>query len=396
MVELTSLLELTREEKLEVGSRELLSMPCARPLRLSFRSGLNQTTGEVGRGVGEVESIEVRCRSNFHERCAPCAARSARDAWMIGAAGISGLDTLSIPEPSAGERFYFLTLTAPSFGPVHSKGRCRCGQIHSADDDLLHLPVGPEKYDYHGAAVFNLLAGRLWNRTITRLKRVLGSEIQYLLASEPQKRGSVHYHVIIRSPLILDPGKVLEEVSEAVVYTGRRRSGKEVRWGPQTDFQSINPGGESGRRTVNYIFKAMAYTRKSATDLHATVDASAVAQSHWDRLETQANSLRISGEIAGVKPLRTRRYGAFGGFTGHRLGRSRGWALLQSGLSLSLARLRALRAAWTRRGGEGESDPFGETVWLDAEPQHDPKVQEDALLLRARVRLLGSSDICRA
>lgn len=389
MSELLSLLELTREEKLDAGSSDLLSMPCARPIRLTFRSGLNHATGEIGRGVGDVEHIEVRCRTTFHERCAPCVARSARDAWMIGAAGISGLKSLDIPAP-AEEHFYFLTLTAPSFGPVHREGRCRCGVAHSAGDDLLHLPVSAESYDYRGAAVFNLLAGRLWNRTITRLKRVFGSEIQYLLASEPQQRGSVHYHVIIRAPFILDPVQVLGEVSEAVVHTGRWRLGEEVRWGPQSDFQPINPGGDSGRRTVNYLFKAMSYTRKSATDLHSTAEASAAAQTHWDRLETEANSLRVSGEIAGVNPLKTRRYGAFGGFTGHRLGRSRGWALLQSGLSLSLARLRALRTAWAR-GGEGEDDPLGESVWVAVEPQHDPEVQEKALGLRDRLRTLGSS-----
>lgn len=364
-------------------------MPCARPIRLTFRSGLNHNTGEIGRGVGDVEHIEVRCRTTFHERCAPCAARSARDAWMIGAAGISGLDRLSIPEPS-GEHFYFLTLTAPSFGPVHREGRCRCGQSHSADDDLLHLPVDSDSYDFRGAAIFNLLAGRLWNRTITRLKREFGADIQYLLASEPQQRGLVHYHVIIRSPRPLSPLQVLGEVAQVAVYTGRQRSGDEVRWGTQIDFQGINPGGESGKRTVNYIFKSMSYTRKSATDLHSTTEGSAAARSLWDRLETEANSLRSSGDIAGVKPLKTRRYGSFGGFTGHRLGRSRGWALLQSGLSLSLARLRALRTAWAR-GGEGEDDPLGESVWVAVEPQHDPEVQEKALGLRDRLRTLGSS-----
>lgn len=389
MSELLRLLELSRDEKLAAGSKKLLAMPCSRPILLTVRPGVNDFTGEIGRGVGEPEMFEVHCRTTFHERCAPCAARSARDSWMIGAAGISGLKSLEIPAPKE-ECFYFLTLTAPGFGPVHREGRCRCGQTHSAGDDLLHLPVDMDSYDYRRAAVFNLLAGRLWNRTITRLRRVFG-EIQVLYATEPQHRGSVHYHVIIRSARPLHAGQVLGEVSEAVVHSGRWRSGDEVRWGSQIDFRPIKPGGESGRKTVAYLFKAMAYTRKSATDLHSTTEGSAAARAHWDRLETEANRLRISGEIAGVKPLRTRRYGAFGGFTGHRLGRSRGWALLQGGLSLSRARLRALRTAWARRAEEGsEDDPLGEAVWVAAEPQHDPEVQERALGLRERLRLLGS------
>ncbi|MGP5098326.1 replication initiator [Brachybacterium alimentarium] len=386
MSELLDFFGMSRQDILEAGTKDLLSMPCARPIVLTLRGGVNASTGEIGRGVGELERLEVRCRSTFYERCAPCAARSSRDAWMIGAAGISGLKSLKIPKPEE-QYFYFLTLTAPSFGPVHKVGRCRCGESHEEDDELLHLPIDVASYDFTGAATFNLLAGRLWNRTVTRLKRVFGKDIQYLLATEPQKRGLVHYHVIARSPRPLDPLAILAEAAEAAVYTGPRRSGDEIRWGCQIDCKRIKPGGESGRQAVNYIFKAMSYTRKSTTDMQESQAGSAAAQEFWDRLETEANRLRISGEISGVKPLRTRRYGAFGGFTGHRLGRSRGWARLADGAALSLARLRALRTAWARRG-EGES--LGEAEYLAAEPQWDPLVQDEALRLRDRLRQFGS------
>jgi hypothetical protein len=77
----------------------------------------------------------------------------------------------------------FVTLTAPSFGPVHARwekdGRvlaCRprrkdksrphgirlsCSEKHVREDDRLGEPLYPDCYDYAGAVLFNACAPEL-------------------------------------------------------------------------------------------------------------------------------------------------------------------------------------------------------------------------------------------
>jgi hypothetical protein len=71
----------------------------------------------------------------------------------------------------------FATLTAPSFGLVHTRPddsrACRCGKCHDADDAELGSAIDPTTYDYEGAALWNWHAPALWNRFVIELGRVL-------------------------------------------------------------------------------------------------------------------------------------------------------------------------------------------------------------------------------
>src|SRR5262249_50766696 len=124
----------------------------------------------------------------------------------------------------------FATLTAPSFGPVHTRvetgngeiARCRprrkasycphgrrisCGQRHKEDDPYLGPPLCPDCYDYYAAVVWNAHASELWRRTVIGIRRQLAKlvrrdgtriRLSYVKAAEFQRRGLIHYHAIFR------------------------------------------------------------------------------------------------------------------------------------------------------------------------------------------------------
>ena len=92
-------------------------------------------------------------------------------------------------------RRLFVTLTAPSFGTVHTRrenngkvlpcharrnaatcphGRVMsCTERHSTDDPRLGEPLCPDCYDYAGSVLFNALAPQLWKRFTDALRRHL-------------------------------------------------------------------------------------------------------------------------------------------------------------------------------------------------------------------------------
>ena len=129
----------------------------------------------------------------------------------------------------------FATLTAPSFGPVHSRrmrGKtvlpCRprrdanarrcphgrdisCPTRHVEDDPRLGQPMCGDCYDYESAVLFNTWAADLWRRFVTYLPRQLARRlgitqkrlralvrIRFVKVAEYQARGVVHFHAVIR------------------------------------------------------------------------------------------------------------------------------------------------------------------------------------------------------
>jgi hypothetical protein len=140
-----------------------------------------------------------------------------------------------IPDTIIEHPCVFATLTAPSFGPVHSRrmrGKtvlpCRprrdakqrrcphgrdisCAVRHQDDDPRLGRPLCDDCYDYTAAVLFNACAGALWRRFVTylprHLARLLGITqkqfrqqvtVRYVKVAEYQLRGVVHYHAVIR------------------------------------------------------------------------------------------------------------------------------------------------------------------------------------------------------
>ncbi|MGO4957617.1 replication initiator [Luteococcus sp. Sow4_B9] len=308
----------------------LLREPCVRPINLPM----------VDTATGEVQTFEAPCGSSFHRLCPSCAARKSRDNWLICTSGFQSV--LGVEAPPTGEYFYFLTLTAPSFGKVHRKGSCPCGKKHQEFDEKLGLPLHFAKYDVEGQALWNSLAPRLLNRTWTLLRKEV-KELHYWGSVEFQKRLAVHYHVLIRTSEPLDSSVVAGVLRRVHVWSGSGHTGERIVWGPQTDFQPIET---SDSTALTYLHKSLGYSLKDfGRDLETPdlVDFSRFAAA----LTAAGDSIRTSGTVPGLNPRVRRSYAGGAGFTGHRVIKSRGWSALTH-TSLALARrayAQALRAA---------------------------------------------------
>ena len=158
--------------------------------------------------------LRVACGNRRASRCPACAWTYAGDTYHLIRAGLAGDDRRDIPAAVRDHPRVFLTLTAPSFGPVHNRPGirpCRCGTRHPEDDPALGTPLDPDTYDYAAAVLFNNHAGQLWDRFAKRLRREIAAaaglsqralkevvRLSYGKVAEFQKRGAVHFHAVIR------------------------------------------------------------------------------------------------------------------------------------------------------------------------------------------------------
>jgi hypothetical protein len=153
------------------------------------------------------------------------------DAYQLVAAGLQG--GKGLPETIAQHPRLFVTFTAPSFGPVHTRKaqgrlvlpchpyrqgrtcphgrRAGCWQRHGEDDPELGEPLCPDCYDARGQVLWNALAPVLWRYTTTYAERALARQlgltpaqlrtlvrVSYVKVAEFQRRGAVHFHAIVR------------------------------------------------------------------------------------------------------------------------------------------------------------------------------------------------------
>jgi hypothetical protein len=231
---------------------------CTRPIRLAGTI----TTIEAGTGrlVEQRDTWQLpdaviykACGNRRHAVCPGCAHTYQRDAYHLVRAGLIG--GKSIPESVSRHPAVFATLTAPSFGTVHTRivrkhtcsersrctcraepchprrdaGLCRhgnpavCWRRHGADDPALGRPLCLDCYQHDHQVVWNLHAGQLWHRTkhaierhlarlahargispvtvttATRnLRRVPPVRVSHGKAAEFQARGAVHFHALLR------------------------------------------------------------------------------------------------------------------------------------------------------------------------------------------------------
>ncbi|OAA27191.1 hypothetical protein UG55_100974 [Frankia sp. EI5c] len=304
----------------------LVAGGCSRPIRLSGHvDHVDVGTGEVRRAftsAGEPGGVlHVRCNNRRETACPACSAVYKRDARRLVLAGLAG--GKGVPETVTGHPAWFVTLTAPSFGPVHSRrqhgskggpvrachprrGLCPhgkpagCHERHREDDSRLGSPLCPDCYGYGRTVTWNALVPRLWKATrdgtesavaaaagltVAGLRR--SARLSFVKVAEMQQRGVVHLHVVVRVDGPDGPGSVPPGWAAGELVADALRSvvgsvavpapdpdagaldtgvgagdGWAVLWGAQVDIRRIALDGPTDvGRVSNYLAK---YITKSA------------------------------------------------------------------------------------------------------------------------------------
>jgi hypothetical protein len=274
-----------------------------------------------------------------------------------------------------------VTLTAPSFGAVHTRrddGRaCGCGGLHTVDDPLLGAPLDPDVYDYEGAVLWNWHAPELWRRFVIDLARVLARQaglteselrdrlrISYAKVAEFQARGLVHFHAIIRldgpeGPAALagfpatSDGLIgaIEQAARRAHATVPNANGELVtaRFGAQVHVRALSSGDAETvcpEAVAAYIAK---YSSKGShegiTTRRATPEDLRDEGVPEHLVQMVAAALRLSGRPAFAALVR---WATTLGFRGHFVTKSHHY-------STTLTELRAARANY--RAGVDDSDP---------------------------------------
>ncbi|MDP9793713.1 hypothetical protein J2S43_002225 [Catenuloplanes nepalensis] len=285
---------------------------CEHPIRMAGTGLLvDAGTGRIlHRHTSDGPAIMVRCRNRRASICRPCSALYRLDAYHLITAGLrGGKDT---PADVSGRPRLFVTLTAPSFGPVHRgpagdgtprhchprKGGDRCGRWHPAGDPLIGTPLNPGRYDYTGQVLFNAHAGLLWRRLTIDIRRALARtaglsrrdahalvRIVFAKVAEFQARGCVHYHAIIRLDGPHGPGTpppawasadlladAIRTATAALRLTspGTATIARTLRWGRQLDIQPL-PAGDPDQPDLTIARYVAKYATKAAEITGVTI-----------------------------------------------------------------------------------------------------------------------------
>ncbi|MEW9531984.1 replication initiator [Microbispora sp. NPDC049125] len=337
--------------------------------------------------------LRVPCKTRRASRCPSCAETYRADTYHLVRAGLIG--GKGVPNTVAAHPCLFVTLTAPSFGTVHSRRekdgkvlpchprrdapRCPHGQVmsctarHGADEACLGEPLCPDCYDYTSSVLFNAMAPELWRRFTMALRRHLAKltgltlkglagqlVVSFAKVAEYQKRGVVHLHAVIRldgpdGPTSPPPAwasadmltQAIQHAASAVTVTPPTAAGelsRVLRWGAQLDVRPITMSGDLTEQAVAaYIAK---YATKAA-ECVGTLDrrvqlldnlAALPIRDHARRLI--AECLRL-GSLDELADLRLIQWAHMLGFRGHFSTKSRRY-------STTLGALRAARAEHKR------------------------------------------------
>ena len=326
--------------------------------------------------------------------------------------------TYTAPDGKTFRPSLFVTLTCPSYGRVCEDG----------------APADPDAYDYRRAARDALHFAALFDRFVQNLRRLVGYDLQYFAAIEPQRRLAPHVHIAIRGTIsraelreviaatyhqvwwpttetvkfdgghlpvwdehartYLDPGtgEVLPTWDQALDAIGEQDEPLHVaRFGDRFDAQGVLAGSRDASRCIGYLTK---YLTKHVGDCHqAATDAQAA---HAGRLAdalryepcspTCANWLRY-----GIQPKNARpglRPGCckgkahrreYLGYAGRRVLVSRKWS------GKTLADHRADRKAWlTGMLGLPATDPARYTLGSGQTRRPGPHAQRPTAPTRRR------------
>jgi len=341
---------------------------CAQPVNLAGAFQLvDKRTGEIRHDYSG--QIMAPCGTRRAALCPSCAARYAEDAFHLIRAGLSGDDSKGVPASVRRAPRLVLTLTAPSFGKVHSRSitktgkvvPCACGEAHRGADTRVSTPIDPDSYDYEHAVLWHANAGKLWHRFTIALQRRLAvaggipvrefknhAKVSYSKVAEYQKRGMIHFHAIIRvdgpdGPGSEVPGWITDEVLTSVMVDAVKavevivhrpdRSELVLRFGEQVKPEPItvdNTRDGKGEQTLaGYVAK---YATKSSGVTDSGVDRRVKSREHIEALDINPHFKRMMltawdlGEREQYAHLNLHKWTHMLGFRGHFLTKSKAYS----------------------------------------------------------------------
>jgi hypothetical protein len=403
---------------------------CTHPVRLRGTvEHADATTGEV-RTVYDTErepdaTLLKGCGNRRASVCPSCSATYQGDSFQLLAAGLRG--GKGVPDTVSSHPRLFVTFTAPSFGPVHSRRaqgllvypchpyrqgqrcphgrRVGCWQRHEPHDPKLGEPLCGRCYQAGAQVLWNALAGRLWSRTTIYLYRALAQlagmpeaelralvRISFAKVAEYQRRGAVHFHAILRldaattcacpSCITPPPPRFTADLLERAVrqaaatvslacppVTDEQDMTLVARWGEQLDIRHITETGDdqelSAEQVAGYVAK---YATKATEALGVTLDRR-VTEAELEELDLPAHVaelVRACFELAtrpSLAGLGLGRWAHMLGFGGHFSSKSRRY-------STTLGALRRAREAYAIRRRRGDTLPLD--AW--GQPEDDQAV----------------------
>ena len=359
---------------------------CTKPIRLTGSTTILNHDGAVL--LERAGDVFAPCGNRRATICPACSDRYAADAFHLLRAGLAGDSSKGVPTTVVEHPRVFLTLTAPSFGPVHTRKitprglvvPCRCGRQHrDAEDRAIGTALDLDRYDYEGAVLWQAHATRLWHRFVTTLTRALAgvlgvpgrafrehARLSYAKVAEYQLRGLVHFHAAIRAdgpdgPADPPPAGITQEAladairhaARAAAITTRRPDGTPLvlGWGIQLDLRPITAtvagqledgaGQISDAALAGYIAKYATKTTGATEGPDRPIrDGSHIA--FLDVTEHHRRMIETAWELGGrpeYERLGLRRWAHMLGFRGHFLTKSRRY-------SVTFTTLRGLRRTW--------------------------------------------------
>lgn len=381
---------------------------CSHPVRLRGASTtVDARTGQVlvdYRTAGEPDgTLLVACRNRRATRCPSCADTYRQDSFHLIAAGLRG--GKGIPDTVAAHPRVFLTLTAPSFGPVHtqrdtdvchrrrSTDRCPhgirrgCWRRHRDGDPLLGQPLCALCFDYDRAVLWNAVAPELWRRTTIAIRRQIAglggvpvrqlnehARLRFTKVIEYQARGVIHIHAVLRldgpdpdsvttagprwTPELLEQATRRAAARVSAPLPARAQASEErARWGEQVDVRPI-PADDQGdldrdpQRQVRTVAAYIAKYATKSTDPLGALDRRLLTGDQIDTLDIDEHRRELvdtAWQLGGqthLAGLKLRRWAHTLGYRGH-------WATRSRRYSTTLTALRETRRCWRSTAATG-------------------------------------------
>jgi hypothetical protein len=396
---------------------------CAAPVKLTGHSVTRDAaTGEALHVFSSADlpggRLMIACGNRRASRCEACAYVHAVDTYVLVVTGLAG--GKGVPESVAEHPRVFVTLTAPSFGPVHratTGAPCRPGRVsevcehgvsrgcvgqHDKADPVVGTPLCGECYDYRHAVLWNAHASSLWIEFTRRLRFRIGSvmeirravlrehlRVSYAKVAEFQRRGAIHLHAAVRLDGPDGPGSeppewadaelladVVRHAAGSAVLSTARPDGTalSLRFGPQVDISPIRAFGAGEELSAAAVAAYMAkYVTKG--DIPGLVlDRTVRTRGHIEAAGLSGHGRTLAlrcwdlGESEQYARLRLRAWAHQLGWRGNIATKSRVYSTTYT--ALNAARIEHRRSQ-DAEAPDGDRETVTERLWVLDQVGHD-------------------------